>query len=146
MFDIGDNTVQTKQNGTQHLHVDLENWFGDDLLETSSLDYVVSERLKLFLEKSDFRGFDFNTIEITKAEYFDDNYDLDIPLPKFYWMKIIGKADKNDFYLESKIDLYCSERLLIKLRELFSLNNLEIDPVKDDELEAFLNQLLDEDD
>ena len=106
----------------------------------------MSERLKLFLEKSDFRGFDFNTIEITKAEYFDDNYDLDIPLPKFYWMKIIGKADKNDFYLESKIDLYCSERLLIKLRELFSLNNLEIDPVKDDELEAFLNQLLDEDD
>ena len=146
MFDIGDNTVQTKQNGTQHLHVDLENWFGDDLLETSSLDYVVSERLKLFLEKSDFSGFDFDTIEITKAEYFDDNYDLDIPLPKFYWMKIIGKADKNDFYLESKIDLYCSERLLIKLRELFSLNNLEIDPVKDDELEAFLNQLLDEDD
>ena len=142
MLDIGDNTVETKQNGTEHLHIDLENWFGDDLLETSSFDYVVSERLKSFLEKSDFSGFDFDAIEITKAEYFDDNYDLDIPLPKFYWMKIIGKKNKNDFYLENKIDLYCSDVLLEKLKLDFMLNNLEIDPEKDNDLEDFLDKMI----
>ena len=142
MLDIGDNTIETKQNGTEYLHVDLENWLGDDLLETSSFDYVVSERLKLFLEKSIFSGFDFETIEVTKAEYFDDNYGLDIPLPTFYWMKIIGKKNKNDFFLENKIDLYCSDILLENLKLGFMLNNLEIDSEKDNDLEDFLDKMI----
>jgi hypothetical protein len=146
MLDIGDNTVETKQNGTEHLHIDLENWFGDDLLETSSFDYVVSERLKIFLEQSDFTGFEIKPMEITESEYFEDNYNLDVPLPKFYWMKIIGKVNKDDFYLEGKIDLYCSEKLLVQLKKIFTLNNLEVNPVKDKELDAFLDQLIEDDD
>lgn len=146
MLDIGGNSVETEQNGTEHLHVDLENWFGDDLLETSSFDYVVSERLKTFLEQSDFTGFEIKPMEITKSEYFEDNYNLDVPLPKFYWMKITGQINKDDFYLEGKIDLYSSEKMLVKLKEIFSLNNLEVDPVKDEELDAFLDQLMEDDD
>jgi len=80
------------------LHIDLEDWLGDDLMKCHPA-YIVTENLKNGLQSHKFNGFQFDDIEVTKGEHFEDNFQLDISLPKFYWMKITGKKDDDDLYI-----------------------------------------------
>ena len=77
-------------NTVVKLHIQLEDWLGDDLMVNSNC-YIVTESLREAVEASDFTGFNIMDLEQTKDEYFDDNYHQEKPLPKFYWMEVIGK-------------------------------------------------------
>ena len=55
------------------LHIALEDWLGDDLMECFPC-YIVTEELKKYLAQSHFTGFELMEMEVTKAECFNENY------------------------------------------------------------------------
>ncbi|OXA75491.1 hypothetical protein B0A58_08715, partial [Flavobacterium branchiophilum NBRC 15030 = ATCC 35035] len=113
LLDLGEKTVfDNPDSPTKEivkLHINIENWLGDDLLWNFP-ETIVTERLKKDFDQNIFTGFIFDDILITKDIYFYDNYHLNKPLPKFYWMKINGHENIDDFFIK-KSELYISERV-----------------------------------
>lgn len=142
---LGTNTIfdNTPKRDVEKLHILLEDWLGDDLMLISNC-YVVTERLKIALLQKSFRGYIFDEIEVTKDEYFDNNYQLEKPLPNFFWMKITGRKGESDCYIEN-LDLHISSRFLKFLQENFQLNFFEIDPERDQETDDFILSLIQRD-
>ena len=128
LVSLGDNTVfddpDSPQKNIVKLHMNLENWLGDDLL-WSFPEVIVTEKLRHSLKENKFSGFYFTEIEVTFDTYFEDNYHLDIPIPNFYWMKVNGKEDVDDIFIK-KSQLYLSEKLFDFLSKNFSINNLKV--------------------
>ena len=146
VLSIGDRTVFINDNSNDEiikLHINLENWLGDDLLWNFP-EVIVTKKLKEALEKTDFTGFEFDKMEVTKDVYFYDNYKLKKPLPKFYWMKVTGNENKDDIFLQNW-DLYISERLLIYLKDNHNIDNAEINPVYDKDTDDFIMSLIQRD-
>jgi hypothetical protein len=124
----------------KRLHINLEDWLGDDLMECHPA-YIVTEALKVALEKSDFSGFTFENMEVTKDEYFNDNYHQKKPLSKFYWMKIAGKIDVDDFFIGDAKSLLANEDLITYLKNNFSTKYLEINPERN-EFDDLLDKMI----
>lgn len=125
------------------LHIQLEDWLGDDIMLNSNC-YIATENLKRSLEQSNFTGFQFEEMEVTKDRYFNDNYQLEKPLPKFYWMKINGKKDEQDLFMNNS-ELNVSESFLSFLRSNFQIKYLVVDPVYDKETDDFIMSLINRD-
>jgi hypothetical protein len=128
---IGDNTSGADINdqfGITHLHIKLEDWLGDDLVEVFPC-YLITETLKKKLEANMFSGYEFGEVEITKDEYFHNNYQLKKPLPQFYWLIIKGKKNADDIFLDTKFKLNVSPDFLKFLKsDSLSSKYLEINP------------------
>lgn len=146
---LGDHTVfDNPESPTKEIikfHINIENWLGDDLLWNFP-ETIVTERLKIDLENNFFSGFSFDDILITKDEYFDYNFsnaNHGKILPKFYWMKIIGVENKDDFFLK-KGELYISEDAFHYVKNNYSVNNLIIEPQKN-EFDDFILSLVEKD-
>lgn len=122
------------------LHIQLEDWLGDDLMECHPC-YIVTEKLKKDLQKSKFKGFEFSEMTVTKDEYFNDNYQLAKPLPVFHWMKINGKQDIDDICIGSGKSLLIDEQMLKYLKENFTLNYMDIDPERN-EFDDLLDKMI----
>lgn len=123
-----------------NLHIDLEDWLGDDLMECNSC-YIITEQLKNELDNTEYTGFEFDDIEITLGEYFKENYNLKKDLPNFYWLKVIGKKDVDDLYIGEDSMLYVSNVFLDFLIKKFSVNYLEIEPERD-EFDDLLDRMI----
>jgi len=92
------------------LNYEFDGWLGDDIIESFPC-FVISEKLKIELEEHSLSGFSLDDVEITKSEKFTDlhpNKDL----PTFYWLKISGKAGKDDFGIAEDFRLVISEKTL----------------------------------
>lgn len=138
---LGDETVyedQTKKKITS-VHINLECWFGDDLLWEVP-EAFVTENLKKGLESSLFTGYVFKNVTLTKDIYFEDNYHLDIPLPTFYWMKVLGEKGKDDLYIDN-FELYASTRIIKFLKDNYKVDNMDIDPERD-KFDDFIDKLI----
>jgi hypothetical protein len=125
------------------LHIKLENWFGDDFLITNFNNCIISDYLKQIFQKGKFTGFIFDNVRITKDIYFKDNYQLNKKIPKFHWMKIVGEKNKDDIFFEN-YDLYISNKMLIFLQNNSTINNMRINPQKD-EMDDFISELIKKD-
>ncbi|MBD8082520.1 hypothetical protein [Chryseobacterium caseinilyticum] len=68
--------------------------------------------MKENIKNQAFTGYMIKDVEISMAEYFFNNYTLDKPIPKFYWLKINGIENMDDLYIRSEKKLFCSERLI----------------------------------
>lgn len=142
---LGERTIFDNLDSAQKhiikLHVELEDWLGDDLMLNSKC-FIITEELKIGLKKNIFTGYEIVEMETTKAEYFDENYSLNKPLPKFYWMKIIGRKNIDDcYYLDTT--LYMTNEFIEYLKKKFSMKHLEIDP-EHDEFDEFLDKMFEE--
>jgi len=124
------------------LHIDLEDWLGDDLMECYPC-YIVTEKLKKLLDTSNFKGFDTSEMEVTRAEYFDDNYHQNKPLPKFYWLQINGIKNTADIYVDENNNLNVGDTFLSFLKSNVTLKYLEIEP-KRNEFDDILDQMISE--
>lgn len=109
-----------------NLHIELEDWFGDDLVVCYPA-FIVTEKLKKELENSKFSGFKFLEIEISEAKYFENNYQLDKPLPKFFWFKIDGQEYIDDIIINQKKELFVKPKLLKFFKQKFNINYMQID-------------------
>jgi hypothetical protein len=141
---IGENTEFEEKTPPfltlKKLHINLEDWLGDDLMECHPA-YIVTETLKIGLENSNFSGFTFQNMEVTKDEYFDNNYQQKKSLPIFYWMKVDGKKDVDDLFIGDAKSLLINEDLLKYLKSDFSTKYLEIDPERN-EFDDLLDKMI----
>lgn len=142
---LGDNTEFLEKKPpfrtVTHLHIDLEDWLGDDLMECHPC-YIVTEQLKKALEKTRYTGFEFAEMEVSKNKYFKNNYRLNKPVPNFYWMKIIGEENKDDFYMSSESVLMCNSEVVEFISKNFTHKYMDVDLEQDPEDKDFLNKLL----
>lgn len=112
--------VNTEADTTVHpprisrLHYELSGWLGDDLLETFPC-YIVSANLRQSLESSNLTGFEFDNVEVSASPEFVSDTPAD-RLPKFFWLKITGRADE-DFALAANHQLVVSDEALSLLHE-----------------------------
>jgi hypothetical protein len=123
---LGPNTVM---NSTAHppevsrLHYELEGWLGDDLLESFPC-FVVTERLAEAIQDAQLTGVRFGDAEVTASEQFRELYPQR-ELPRFFWLKVVGKPARDDFGLDDQSRLVTSEQALHVLRQL-TLENCEV--------------------
>ena len=89
------------------LHLNLNGWLGDDVFECFPV-YIVTERLMMLLGSSVLSGFTFENFVIEFSEEFHDMYP-GRKVPKFYWLKVIGKPGIDDFALSTESLLIISE-------------------------------------
>lgn len=122
------------------LHIQLEDWLGDDLMECHPC-YIVTEKLKEGLQNTGFSGFDFAEMTITKDDYFDNNYQLKKELPKFYWLQVIGKQNIDDIVIGTEKSLLIEEKMLTYLQENFILNYMDINPERN-EFDDLLDKMI----
>jgi hypothetical protein len=141
---LGDKTVFKEQKppliNIEKLHIHLEDWLGDDLMECFPC-YIVTDSLNGELIKSDFTGFGFSELEMTLDEYFENNYQQNKPLPKFFWLKIHGVEHKDDFFIRDK-ELMASTRVIKFITENFDSKYLFIDQEEDLEQQTLLQKLV----
>jgi len=106
------------------LHYELDGWSGDDIL-TSIATYIVTERLKLSLELEQVSGVEFEETIISISEQFKELFGEKI-LPKFYWMKINGTLERDDFSMSPKHRLVISAKAL-SIFKRFQIENAQIE-------------------
>ena len=109
----------------KRLHYVFDDWFGDDLVESFPC-YIITDRLKDLLEKSDETGYTLDRVKVSKSELYQDIHPGGPPLPRFHWLKITGRAGIDDFGLSTKHRLVVSERALRLLQSL-QLSDCEIE-------------------
>lgn len=122
------------------LHIQLEDWLGDDLMECHPC-YIVTEKLKDGLQNIGFSGFKFAEMILIKDEYFDNNYQLKKGLPKFYWLQVVGKQDIDDMVIGIEKSLLIEEKMLTYLQENFILNYMDIGPERN-EFDDLLDKMI----
>ena len=123
------------------LHIQLEDWLGDDIMECYPC-YIVTEELKDSMENTSFTGYEFKEMEVTKAEYFNDNYQLKKDLPKFFWLKVIGREGIDDMYISNNDYLMSDFQFTRFISEKFNHKYLDIDKEEDTEQQELLKKLL----
>jgi len=106
------------------LHLELDGWLGDDILETFPC-FVVTERLRHAIEASEVSGYCFDDVEVTVSEQFREIYG-EPNLPAFSWLKIVGGAGKDDFGLSSGHRLVLSKAALDLIRNAGRVDNCDV--------------------
>ncbi|WP_336704356.1 hypothetical protein [Chryseobacterium indologenes] len=92
----------------KYLHYEFEGWLGDDLVESFPC-YIVTERLRKGIESKQLSGISFDQVLVSKSETFLELYP-DRQLPNFFWAKINGESNRDDFFITEKNGLAISER------------------------------------
>jgi hypothetical protein len=95
-------------------HYEFDVWLGDPLLEAVGC-FIVTEPLRQMIAEMHATGMSFGDVEISKSPQFDDLYP-NRPLPDFVWLKVLGKAGRDDFGLSPNHGLVVSERILNLLK------------------------------
>ena len=112
---------RTKMDTSTHpplvdeLHYVIDGWSGDVLL-TSFPCYIVTPEARKALEKMQFTGFSFSSVEVSKSDIFTELHPNQI-LPEFFWLKVNGVAGKDDFGVANN-RLTVSENVLAVLQDL----------------------------
>ncbi|MEC8011037.1 MAG: hypothetical protein VX185_09760 [Pseudomonadota bacterium] len=116
--EIGDNTIVdtfVHPPRVLKLHYQFDGWLGDDLLETFPC-YIVSSSLAKKIELAQLTGFVLGDVEISKSKQFEELYPKK-ELPNFYWLKVIGKAGKDDFGISEDYRLIVSSKAINTLQK-----------------------------
>jgi hypothetical protein len=142
---LGDKTVFAEATApfktVTKLHIELEDWLGDDLMECHPC-YMVTEHLKDKLAQSDITGYAIEPMLLTRNEYFANNYRLEKKLPPFYWLKINGTAgNKDDMYIGEGKALFASDKLIDFLKQEATVKYMEIDPQRN-EFDDLLDKMI----
>ena len=106
-----------------HLHFIFKGWMGDDLIECFPV-FMITEVLKMNLDKSNLSGFQIENCEVD----ISDEMKLlqpDITPPIIFWLKVSGEENKDDFFIDNKNKLCISEKAFTLLTN-FHLNYCEI--------------------
>jgi hypothetical protein len=125
---FGSNTILSTESHppvVTRLHYQFDGWLGDELLECFPC-YIVTQQLGKAIEREGMSGVDFDQVEISTSELFDELYP-GRKLPKFLWMKVAGKAGRDDFGVSPKHKLVISERAFDILQK-FASSNCDVTP------------------
>lgn len=108
----------------EKLHYEFDGWLENDILE-SFPSYIVTESLKIGIEKDMLTGILFDDVLISKSDTFSELYP-NKNLPTFFWAKINGEAFVDDFFITEKNGLAISERAYSLLKK-FKIDQADIE-------------------
>ncbi|WP_431612370.1 hypothetical protein [Chryseobacterium sp. 'Rf worker isolate 10'] len=108
----------------KNLHYEFEGWLGDDILESFPC-YIVTERLRKGIESEQLSGISFDQVLVSKSETFLELYP-DRELPNFFWAKINGESNRDDFFITEKNGLAISERAYSLLKN-YNISQADVD-------------------
>jgi len=123
---FGDNSVLDTSSHpalVTKLHCELDGWLGDDLLESFPC-YIVTERLRSVIEKTEATGCSFDVVEVTMSEQFYDMYP-NRRIPRFFWLKATGTPGTDDFGVSTSNCLVVSDRVFQVMATKSQLTNCE---------------------
>ncbi len=106
------------------LHILVEGWLGDHLLETFPC-FIVTRQLGNDLERSRLSGYNLDHVEIEKSDQFVEIYG-DREFPACYWLKVTGEPGVSDFGISDQLKLIVSGQALDVMKN--RLNHCEIKP------------------
>lgn len=140
--ELGENTVYDNFDDVRYtgakpeiskLHFIFSGWLGDDIIESTPC-FIVTDKLKEEIEKSKLVGYEFQDIEISLSDEFNEMYP-DREIPKF--KRLIPKGNiivdgeaytswtRDDFNFSDKSYLVVSYRAL-KLINKFNIDNCDV--------------------
>lgn len=101
-----------------HLHVEIDNWAGDDLIKTFPA-HLVTEQLGKGLSEAGLRAFELRDVELVIAPEGEEiARELNLPsFPNFQWLDVTGTAGQDDIGITARARLVVSERALDLLHE-----------------------------
>lgn len=115
---FGKNTVFERTPGrptvVHKLHYEFDGWLGDELLESTPC-FIISERMAHEIGKRNLLGVKFDEVEVTTSGEFQDLHP-ERQLPKFFWLRVEGRAGQEDFGIASDARLVVSDRAIEVLR------------------------------
>ncbi len=107
----------------KELHYEFDGWLGNDIVESFPC-FLVSEKLKNEIENNVLTGVLFSELTISVSSTFKELYP-NKSLPNFYWLKVFGKAGKDDFGLAKDYRLVVSAKTLHVLKP-FNIKEADI--------------------
>lgn len=128
---FGEHTVIDRAPGkmvVHKLHYEFDGWLGDELLESTPC-FIVSERLAREIERAHLMGISFDKAEVTTSDQFTELYP-NRQIPEFIWLKVNGKAGRDDFGIAAGLQLVVSERAY-DLLKAFSISNALVRPFEE---------------
>lgn len=108
----------------KNLHYEFDGWLGDDILESFPC-YIVTEVLRKGIESERLTGITFDEVYISKSENFTEIYP-DKQLPIFFWAKINGEQNKDDFFITNKNILAISDKAYLLFKN-YNIDNADIE-------------------
>lgn len=116
---LGKGTVMNRDvhpPDVKKLDYEFDGWLGDVLLESfpcfiATIDAVTK------LQRLPVTGVQFDDVRISKSVQFQDMYPNQV-LPKFKWLKVLGRPGLEDFGLGRDFRLVVSDRVLNALKPL----------------------------
>jgi hypothetical protein len=117
--EVGGNIVcsEMDQNGqVRRLHYEFDGYLGGAIVE-SVAHYIVTEEAKKELEAIRASGMRFDSVETSTSDLFDEIHPGE-RLPKFVWLKIVGRPGEDDFGMAPDQRLVVSERVLDLFKRL----------------------------
>lgn len=127
---LGPGTVMdttTHPPTVERLNYEFEGWLGDELVESFPC-YLVSDHLRRLIEAARPTGCAFADAEITTSDEFAERHP-DIVLPRFTWLRVTGRAGRDDFGLSAGHRLVVSARLLEAMRQS-ALEHCDVEPFR----------------
>jgi hypothetical protein len=109
----------------RHLHLEFDVWLGDDLVQTFPC-YLVTERLRGRLAALDATGASYAPVEMSESDSYMERHPGKKP-PELVWLKVTGRAGKDDFGLTGAARLVVSDRVL-RLMQSMTLEHCEVEP------------------
>jgi hypothetical protein len=97
------------------LHYEIDCWSGDESI-TSFPCFIVTERMKSLMEHARPSGCTFADVEITASGRFRELHPT-LRIPRFFWLKIVGQAGRDDFSMSPSHLLVVSQRLLEEMKK-----------------------------
>ena len=116
--ELGTRTIMDRSTHppkVERLHYDFSGWLGDALLESFPV-FIATDAACSSIQNERLTGVQFGPVEVTKSEQFDELYP-GRQLPKFTWVKVLGRPGIEDFGLAADHRLVVSERALNVLRQ-----------------------------
>ncbi|QKC96058.1 hypothetical protein [Mesorhizobium sp. NZP2298] len=116
---IGENTVLDRSVHppiVTRLHYVVEGWFGD-VIVTTFPSFLVTQETQHALQEMGFSGATFAEAEVTISEECEEDQP-GLQLPPFVWLKVNGKAGRDDFGVAMPFRLVISRRILDLLESL----------------------------
>lgn len=106
------------------LHYEFSGWMGDDIVETFPT-FIVTDALFGAIESSRLSGVEFDDVIVTKDRQFEQLFpDVASSLPRWYWLRPVGRTHTSDFSQDDAGRLIVSEKAL-ELLQGFNINNAE---------------------
>ncbi len=107
------------------LHYYFDGWLGGAILESFPC-FIVTIPAQRALQAMKATGVTFDRVEISKSDFFNE-VNPNRELPEFVWLKVHGKAGRDDFGIAPDLRLVVSQQVL-DLFERLGLSDADVEP------------------